>query len=92
VTDLERDSRSGDQWTMSVLGYLRWRAGEDWRKVHLAKERWNDTRWYYLHAFRLMSELRFASAPPCQCPRYCVALPPKKTVRAVRLPEMERTA
>jgi hypothetical protein len=85
LTDAERDLRSGDQWILSVLGYLRWRTGDDWRRLHLATERWNETRWYYLHAFKLLNDLRFANPPACQCTKFCF-LPAKRPVRSVRLP------
>jgi hypothetical protein len=53
----EVDGRSGDQWLRSVLGYLAWRAGDDWRR---ASDRFSSERREYLQAARLVLALRNA--------------------------------
>lgn len=58
----ERDSRDGKQWLLAVRGYLRWRAGDDWRKIRTAKDRWNPDRWQYLEAANLITDILYTKA------------------------------
>ena len=51
------DGRTGDQWLRSVLGYLAWRAGDDWRP---ASDRFSPERREYLQAARLVLAVRNA--------------------------------
>ncbi len=34
VTDADRDKRSANQWTKSIIAYLEWRAGQAWRYLY----------------------------------------------------------
>lgn len=77
MTDAERDLRNGDEWLLSAVSYLEYRSGKAWRKLHRPGERFNPLRWYYLDAIRLLSDLRYFSAPACTCSR---CLPRKKPV------------
>jgi hypothetical protein len=61
--DPERDRRDGAQWLKSAIAYCNWRAGEPWRKTWRSdSERWAVSRWEYLDAARLLSDLLVAPA------------------------------
>lgn len=55
--DSERDARDGVGWLNSVHAYLMWRAGGCWRKLHRAGQRQSASRWEYLDAARLITEI-----------------------------------
>ena len=52
ITPVVVDGRNGRQWLQAVIGYCKWRAGEDWRQLWDSKQRWADERWYYLNGAR----------------------------------------
>jgi len=89
MTDAERDERSGDEWLHSVLSYLNFRAGCDWRELHRAGQRSNPVRWYYLDAIRLINSIGHADASKCHCAE-CNPAPKKRPAR--HLPTLEQIA
>lgn len=91
MTDAERDLRSGDQWILSVIAYLEFRYGKAWRKIHRLGERDNPVRWYSLSAARLLHELRYFNAAPCDCARYCAAKRKKPVASAHEVPTWSLT-
>lgn len=60
--DLEREQRSGLQWLKSVREYCMWRAGECWRRLNREGDRWKRSRWEYLDAARLITDVLSSDA------------------------------
>jgi hypothetical protein len=71
-TDLQRKMRTADQWIRSILAYLDWRAGDCWRNLSFREQRSSPSRWEYLNAARLVSDLRYSFPVPA------ASLPPPK--------------
>lgn len=61
--DSERDARDGVGWLNSVHDYLMWRAGDCWRKLHRAGQRQSASRWEYLEAAKLITDILSSTRP-----------------------------
>lgn len=82
MTDQERDARSTAEWLDAISGYLEFRAGDSWRRIHRSDQRYNPVRWYYLDALRLINMLRAGG----EIARPSTAVTRKQTIR--HLPAM----
>jgi hypothetical protein len=60
MQDRERADRTPDQILRSVIGYCQWRAGECWRNVSTSRFRYDQERWDYLDAVRIVHRVRYA--------------------------------
>lgn len=89
VAESERRDRTGDQWILAVVGYLEYRAGSSWRKLHISTQRQSPVRWHYLLAIRLLLDVRYAE-PSAHCSLCAVPCGAEKKPPARHLPTMEQ--